>query len=305
MPPTQPRTLQGQKALVTGATSGIGRAVALQLARDGAEVIVHGRDAARGTETVASITAAGGRARFVSADLSDPAALQRLVDAVGDIDVLVNNAGFSWFGATADLDVATFDALFASNVRAPFFLVAAFAPGMATRGKGSIINVSSMAGQIGLAGGAAYGATKAALASMTRAWAAEFSPSGVRVNAIAPGPVYTGGAAPERIEALGSTARPTPQKLRRLSHSWLHPAPVTSPARSSPPTAAAPRPSTGAHAASDRCRVTLVRRRGQASLSRELPQHRPVGRRICWWSARSATTQVNRRILVPQPGVRR
>src|SRR5690349_9802787 len=118
MPATQPRNLQGQKALVTGATSGIGRAVAVQLARDGAEVIVHGRDAARGAETVESITAAGGRARFVGADLSDPADLQRLVEAVGDIDVLVNNAGFSSFGATANLDVTTFDALFASNVRA-------------------------------------------------------------------------------------------------------------------------------------------------------------------------------------------
>src|ERR1700674_1213578 len=197
--------LEGQRALVTGATSGIGRAVALQLARDGAEVVVHGRDAARGAETVESITAAGGRARFVGANLSDRADLQRLVEDVGAIDVLVNNAGFSWFGATTDLDVDTFDALFASNVRAPFFLVAAFAPGMAARGKGSIINVSSMAGQIGLAGGAAYGATKAALSSMTRAWAAEFSPSGVRVNAIAPGPVYTEGAAPERTAGLGST----------------------------------------------------------------------------------------------------
>jgi NAD(P)-dependent dehydrogenase (short-subunit alcohol dehydrogenase family) len=205
MPTTQSRNLQGQKALVTGATSGIGRGVALQLARDDADVIVHGRDAARGAETVESITAAGGRARFVGANLSDRADLQRLVEDVGDIDVLVNNAGFSWFGATTDLDVDTFDALFASNVRAPFFLVAAFAPGMAARGRGSIINLSSMAGQIGLAGAAAYGATKAALASMTRAWAAEFSPRGVRVNAIAPGPVYTGGAAPERIEALGST----------------------------------------------------------------------------------------------------
>jgi NAD(P)-dependent dehydrogenase (short-subunit alcohol dehydrogenase family) len=100
--------------------------------------------------------------------------------------------------------VASFDRLFAANVRAPYFLVAALAPKMAARGSGCIINVASMAGQIGLAGGAAYGATKATLAAMTRAWAAEFSPSGVRVNAIAAGPVLTPGAAPERIEALGA-----------------------------------------------------------------------------------------------------
>jgi NAD(P)-dependent dehydrogenase (short-subunit alcohol dehydrogenase family) len=204
MPTTQQRTFQDQKALVTGATSGLGRAIAGQLARDGFEVIVHGRDAARGAETVDAIIAEGGRARFVAADLSNPADLRRLVEDIGDIDILVNNAGFSVFGATADLDLDTFDALFASNVRAPFFLVAAFAPRMVARGKGSIINVSSMAGQIGLAGGAAYGATKGALSSLTRAWAAEFSP-GVRVNAIAPGPVYTDGAAPERTAGLGST----------------------------------------------------------------------------------------------------
>ena len=197
--------LQGQKALVTGATSGLGRSIAFQLARDGAEVIVHGRDVARGTETVDAITAAGGQARFIAADLSNPIDLRRLVEDISNIDILINNAGFSVFGATADLDIDTFDALFASNVRAPFFLVAAFAPGMVARGKGSIINVSSMAGQIGLAGGAAYGATKGALSSLTRAWAAEFSPSGVRVNAIAPGPVYTDGAAPERTAGLGST----------------------------------------------------------------------------------------------------
>jgi NAD(P)-dependent dehydrogenase (short-subunit alcohol dehydrogenase family) len=204
-PQTQHQDLQGQKALVTGATSGLGRAFAVQLARQGAEVVVHGRDAGRGAETVDAIAAAGGRARFVAADLSNPTDLQRLVEDVGPIDVLVNNAGFAWYGPTADLDVDTFDALFASNVRAPYFLVAAFAPGMVVRGKGSIINVSSMAGQIGLAGAAAYGATKSALASLTRAWAAEFSPSGVRVNAIAPGPVPTGGTTRERIEALGTT----------------------------------------------------------------------------------------------------
>jgi NAD(P)-dependent dehydrogenase (short-subunit alcohol dehydrogenase family) len=197
--------LQDRTALVTGATSGIGRSIALQLARQGADVIVHGRNAARGAEAVDAITAAGGRARFVAADLADPDDLQRLVEDVVEVDVLVNNAGFSWFGPTADLDVSTFDALFASDVRAPYFLVAAFAPKMAANGKGSIINVSSMSGQIGLSGGAAYGATKAALSSMTRAWAAEFSPSGVRVNAIAPGPVYTRPEARELFDTLGAT----------------------------------------------------------------------------------------------------
>jgi NAD(P)-dependent dehydrogenase (short-subunit alcohol dehydrogenase family) len=200
---TQNNELDGQKALVTGATSGLGRAIALRLARDGAEVLVHGRDAARGAGTVEEIAAAGGRARFLAADLGDPADLQRLGREAGGAQILVNNAGFSVFGATADLDVAGFDALFACNVRAPFFLVSALAPTMAERGGGSIINISSMAGQIGLARGVAYGGTKGAIEAMTRAWAAEFSPQGVRVNAVAPGPVYTDGAARERTEALG------------------------------------------------------------------------------------------------------
>ena len=95
--------------------------------------------------------------------------------------------------------------MFASNVRAAYFLVAALAPKMVERGAGSIINLGSMVGQIGLAGGAAYSATKAAQAALTRAWAAEFSPSGVRVNTVAPGPVSTAGAAPDRTERLGST----------------------------------------------------------------------------------------------------
>jgi NAD(P)-dependent dehydrogenase (short-subunit alcohol dehydrogenase family) len=175
------------------------------LARDGFDVIVHGRNAARGAETVDEINAAKGRASFIAANLDDPADIRRLAKEVGDIDVLVNNAGFSAWGPTAELDVTTFDAMFASNVRAPFYLVAAFAPSMASRGTGSIINMSSMAGRLGLPGGAAYGATKAALISLTQAWAAEFSPRGVRVNAVAPGPVYTRPEARELFDTLGAT----------------------------------------------------------------------------------------------------
>jgi NAD(P)-dependent dehydrogenase (short-subunit alcohol dehydrogenase family) len=204
MPSIEPHDLQGQLALVTGATSGLGRAIAVRLAADGADVIVHGRDAERGAETVAMIADAGGRARFIAADLSDSADITRLADDAGDIAVLVNNAGFSLFGPTADIAAERFDALFASNVRAPFLLVAAVGPAMARRGAGSIVNVSSMAGRIGLDGAAAYGASKAALESMTRAWAVEYSPA-VRVNAVAAGPVYTEGAAPERTTALGAT----------------------------------------------------------------------------------------------------
>jgi NAD(P)-dependent dehydrogenase (short-subunit alcohol dehydrogenase family) len=201
----QPRDLEGITALVTGASSGIGRAAAEELGRHGSEVVVHGRDTARGSAVVDTITAEGGKARFVAADLSHPDELDGLVDQAGPVDVLVNNAGFSWFGPAGELDVATFDRLFAVNVRAAYFLVGALAPKMAARGSGSIVSIGSMAGQIGLAGGAAYGATKASLMSMTRSWAAEFSPYGVRVNAIAAGPVLTGGAAPDRIEALGAT----------------------------------------------------------------------------------------------------
>jgi len=193
------------KALVTGATAGIGRAVALKLAADGFDVIVHGRDSERGAQTVKEIERSGGKARFVAADLGDPAAIRRLAEQVGDIDVLVNNAGHSAWGPTADLDVAAFDGMFADNVRAPFYLVAAFAPGMAARGRGSIVNISSMAGRLGLPTAAAYGATKAALISLTQAWTAEFSPRGVRVNAVAPGPVYTRPQARELFDKLGAT----------------------------------------------------------------------------------------------------
>lgn len=196
---------EARVALVSGATSGIGRATAVSLARMGCHVLVHGRDAARGAATVHKIQSAGGSARFIAADLTDPVATARLAEQAGAVDILVNNAGIAWFGPTATLDSVTFDALFAGNVRAPYQLVAALAPGMAKRGHGSIINIDSVAGHLGFDVAAAYGATKAALSAMTRAWAAEFGPAGVRVNTVAPGPVFTEGAAPDFTAQLGAT----------------------------------------------------------------------------------------------------
>jgi NAD(P)-dependent dehydrogenase (short-subunit alcohol dehydrogenase family) len=202
---TAARDLEGKIALVTGATSGIGQAAALQLAAQGATVIVHGRDANRGAAVVAEIENGGGTARFVGAELRDPAEALRLAEEVGDVDILVNNAGFAWFGPSAKLDADTLAQLFAANVQAPYVLVSVLGPKMAARGGGVIINIASRAGAIGQPDSAAYGATKAALASLARSWAAEYGSAGIRVNAISPGPVYTNAAGRELFEASAQT----------------------------------------------------------------------------------------------------
>jgi NAD(P)-dependent dehydrogenase (short-subunit alcohol dehydrogenase family) len=197
--------LDGHKALVTGGTSGIGRETALQLARAGAEVIIAGRSEERGAQTVAAIEAAGGRARFVATDMNDLDSVGRLAEQAGDVDILVNNAGTFDFLPTAEQDVASFETMFQVNVRAPFFLTAAIAPKMAARGEGSIINVTTMAAAFGMPDTAAYGASKAALASLTRTWAVEFSGNGVRVNTIAPGPTLTEGVPADVADPVGAT----------------------------------------------------------------------------------------------------
>ncbi|MEV4349470.1 SDR family oxidoreductase [Actinoplanes sp. NPDC049596] len=188
--------LAGRTALVTGATAGIGRAVAERLAEHGAEVVVHGRDAQRGAALVAEIAERGGRARFVAADLTDAKDVERLAAEAGPVDILVNNAGLYEFTPTPGTSVDSFDRHLAINTRAPFQLVAALAPGMAKRGHGTIVNVSSTAATSVAPVGAAYGASKAALETLTRYWATEFGPAGLRVNGVSSGPVRTPGTAP-------------------------------------------------------------------------------------------------------------
>jgi len=201
-------TLNGTTALVTGATAGIGYAIARKLAQEGAEVIVHGRNAERGAEVVREIENDGGRARFIAADVSDADDVRRLAEAAGDVDILVNNAGIYRFAATFDTTDADFDDQINTNLRAPYLLVQQLVPAMVQRGHGTVVNVTTVAASSPTAGAGIYGASKAALELLTKIWADEFGPAGVRVNAAAPGPTKTLGTAAlpaELIEALGRT----------------------------------------------------------------------------------------------------
>jgi NAD(P)-dependent dehydrogenase (short-subunit alcohol dehydrogenase family) len=206
-------SLAGLTALVTGATSGIGREVALQLAQQGAEVVVHGRSAERGAKIVRDIANIGGKARFVAADLNSAEDVRRLAAAAGAIDILVNNAGIYKFGGTTEVDDATFAEHVNVNLRAPYILVQRLVPGMVERGGGAVVNVSTLAASVPTSGAGIYGATKAGLEQLTRVWADEFGRAGVRVNAIAVGPTDTPGTAAipgvlDAVAAITTLGRP-------------------------------------------------------------------------------------------------
>jgi NAD(P)-dependent dehydrogenase (short-subunit alcohol dehydrogenase family) len=190
-------------ALITGGTSGIGRAAANKLTELGIHVLVVGRNRERGAKAVAEIRAAGGKADFISSDLRDASSAREVARRAvelgnGHVDILINNAGVFPFGPTHEMTEELFDSVYSLNVKAPYFLVAELAPLMAKRGKGAIVNVSTMVADYGAAGMSLYGSSKAAINLLTKVWTAEYGPSGVRVNAVSPGPTRT-----EGTEAMG------------------------------------------------------------------------------------------------------
>ncbi|WP_228032361.1 SDR family NAD(P)-dependent oxidoreductase [Mycolicibacterium sp. P9-22] len=206
--------LTGQTALVTGGTAGIGLACARLLADAGATVLITGRNRERGESAAATVD---GDVRFIQADMADLESVAALVEQSSGVDILVNNAASFPGALTVEQDVASFESTFDTNVRGTYFLVAGLVPGMLERGTGSIINVTSMVASKGVPGASVYSASKAAVESLTRTWAAEFGPRGVRVNTVAPGPTNTEGVVAEwgdtneqlgRTLPLGRTAEP-------------------------------------------------------------------------------------------------
>ncbi len=205
-------------ALITGGTSGIGRATAVKLAQLGIHVLVVGRNAERGKKTVDEIRAAGGMADFISADLQDAASARAVARKAielgnGHVDILINNAGIYPFGLTHEMTEEQFDRVFSVNVKVPYFLVAELAPLMAQRGKGAIVNLSTMAADYGVPGMSLYSSSKAAISLLTKTWAAEYGPRGVRVNTVSPGPTRTEGTEVmgeglDQLAAQGPAGRP-------------------------------------------------------------------------------------------------
>ncbi|QZH60535.1 SDR family oxidoreductase [Mycolicibacterium farcinogenes] len=213
--------LQGRTALVTGSTGGLGVAIAKALASQGALVVVSGRNKERGDAVVAEIRAAGGRAEFVAADLGAGGdevhrlAREATAAAGGQIDILVNNAAvWGMPQPTEDISEAALLESYQANVIAPFLLTGALVPAMAERGHGAVVNVGSINGLIGGDRSALYSSTKAAAHSLTKSWAVEYGPRGVRVNAVAPGPIAT-----ERVADIADELAPVLARVpsRRMS----------------------------------------------------------------------------------------
>jgi 3-oxoacyl-[acyl-carrier protein] reductase len=213
--------LEGRVVLVTGSSRGIGAAVARRAAEEGATVAVHFRTgAAKADKVVADARAAGAKdAAAFHADLSDGDAAERLVEdvvaAFGRLDGLVNNAGMDQRGPTLELSPAEWDRVIATNLTASFRTMRAALPVMLEQGSGSIVNVASRLGQMGIPETAAYSAAKAGLIGLTRSLAREFGSRGVRINAVAPGVTITE-MTTELVESEAGKARLRDMALGRF-----------------------------------------------------------------------------------------
>jgi 3-oxoacyl-[acyl-carrier protein] reductase len=199
--------LAGKVALVTGAGKNIGRAIALALARDGARVIVNGRADAGAVQAVAAeITAAGGSAEAILADVSDEAAVARMMEQAGPLDILVCNAGLRRQTPFLQMSLEEWREILSVALDGAFILARAALPGMIARGGGSIVALSGISTHVGTPNRAHVSASKAGLEGLMRAIAVEFAPQGIRANCVAPGAVDT---------ARGASAGALPQGLGR------------------------------------------------------------------------------------------
>ncbi|SEG84655.1 gluconate 5-dehydrogenase [Thermomonospora echinospora] len=210
-------SLDGRVAVVTGGSSGIGRAVAEALARAGARVVIIARDPQRLADAVAALRGHGCQAEHVAADLSTAArvraAAEQAAAPFGEPDILVNCAGINLRPPLPDLDDAQWEATMDLNLRAPFLLGQRFGPGMAERGWGRIINVASQQAFRAFGNSGAYGASKGGLAALTRSQAEAWSPHGVCCNTLVPGFVLT----PLTAEAAADPARVAAMAARTLT----------------------------------------------------------------------------------------